>query len=213
MGIAARRSRLGLGILRLSLLLIVLFRPVCGVGRLHLGEHLLLSRLRNLRCIKSLARPVPHGAGRSTLRRNRHPAYRGKQTSGRVKITRAFGSPPWKPLSRSRPCCRWSLCWAGYTPFPAYRRRLLSHARGAPRHSVTKPASALWAGIGMDVLVSILSASDPTSDIAGALGRCRSSGRPAGPRGYELTSISCPTLSGASEATPRRNFCRSNDAR
>jgi len=54
LGIAARRSRLALGILRLSLLLIVLFRPVCGVGRLHMGEHLLLSRLAICAALKVL---------------------------------------------------------------------------------------------------------------------------------------------------------------
>ena len=37
-----------------SLLLIVLFRPVCGVGRLHLGEHLLLSRLAICAALKVL---------------------------------------------------------------------------------------------------------------------------------------------------------------
>jgi hypothetical protein len=48
LGIAARRSRVRLGLLRLSLLLIVLFGSVRRLGRLYLGQHLLLRRLANL---------------------------------------------------------------------------------------------------------------------------------------------------------------------
>jgi hypothetical protein len=103
---------------------------------------------------------VPHGAGRSTVRRSRHPAFRGKQTSERVEITRAPRSTPWKPPDREdrvHPCRRvqgggaasryhcldHDFAVGGHSaglairPFRPIGAGRLSRARGAPRHAVT----------------------------------------------------------------------------
>ena len=45
LGSAARRCRIGLGLLRLSLLLLVLLGSLRRMGRLHLGQHLRLSQI------------------------------------------------------------------------------------------------------------------------------------------------------------------------